>query len=798
MKPSANLSFLMIPLRSLLRRPTTSLLAVVMLGIGIGASTALFSLMAPVLLRPMGIAKGDRVVEASRRVEGQMEGVTFSFEQGLPAEEVRVQQADNHSLAAVASASVSRFVVRAEGQESSYLQGSVVSSGYFGVMGVAPFLGRAFAPEEDQQAEPQVLLGYALWQRLFGGDLQAMGQLLYVNSRPCRVLGVMPRSFVGHKLGERMDLWLPQGARREILPPKPDADASLSSSNPTLARLKPGISLAQAETAFQALGSATQNEGRWSRFKISPIHLRPSIKDRARALEARLPAPWLMLSVAGSLLLLACANVANLQLAQLESRRQEFATRLVLGARPGAILRSVLGENLLLSLGAGVLGLAFAQPFMQGIQAIRDVRINEMSLPATLSSEAFAFALSLVVLTGLAVGLLPAYQASRVQLAQVLKDASSTHTAGSRLKDALVVLQVALAMTLVTGGALVGRGLDRARGTALGYHTMGVAGARIEFPENWPTSRRNEALKSLHERVSALPGVRSASWGEGMPMEVGNMTITMIQGRPCRLQGVGPGYFGTVGLQIVGGREFTAADLEGKGRLVNQALAQQLWPGQDPVGREVAGCPVLGVVQDHTMSPEEGLHEPVLFRPILPNGFACLLFRSDAMPERIFPSIRQLLRSIDPDLPLLQITTLEAHLDRLHWNLRVASWMLGFCGLMSLVLSAMGVQSLLVFKVARQAREIGLRMALGAQQGQILRQVVLRGMQSVTLGLALGCVGAFWVGRVFHHLFVGIDPLDLQSLFRALAVLLTASLLACLLPALRAVNIQPAESLRRN
>ncbi len=798
MKPPANLSFLMIPLRSLLRRPTTSLLAVVMLAIGIGASTALFSLMAPVLLRPMGIAEGDRVVQVYRSIEGDMEGTKFAFEHGLPPDEVRVQQADNRSLAAVANASVSRFVVRAGEQDSRYLQGSVVSSGYFGVMGVTPWLGRAFTPDEDLKAEPEVLISYALWQGLFGGERQVIGKMLQVNSRPCRILGVMPRGFAGHHLGERMDLWLPEGARAEILPPNPQADGSVSSSEPTLARLRPGASLAQAEAAFRALGSGFQRGGGRPGMKASPITLSPFAKDRASVMEARLPAPWLMLSVAGSLLLLACANVANLQLAQLESRRQEFATRVVLGAKPGAIVRGVLGENLLLSLGAGVLGLALAQPFMQGIQSIRDVKVYEMTLPATLSPEAFLFAFLLVLLTGLAVGLLPAYQASRVQLAQVLKDASSTLTTGSRLKDALVVLQVALALSLMTGGALVSRGLDRARGAALGYRTAGVAGARIEFPETWPTSRRNEALKSLHERVSALPGVRSASWGEGMPMEVGKMTITVVQGRTVRLQGVGPGYFAAVGLEVVGGREFTTADLEGRGRLVNQALAQQLWPGQDPVGREFAGCPILGVVQDHAMSPKNGLHEPMLFRPIVPDEYACLLFRTDAMPERIFPSVRQILRNIDPDLPLLQITTLEAHLDRLHHHLRVASWLLGFCGLVSLVLSTMGVQSLLVFKVACQAREIGLRMALGALPGQILRQVVLRGMQSVTLGLALGCVGSFWVGRVFHHLFVGIDPLDPQSLFRALAVLLIVSLLACLLPALRAANIQPAESLRRN
>lgn len=790
--------FLLPALRGLIRRPMSTLLALLMLALGIGASTAVFSIMAPALLSPTGLGHSDRMMEVFRSVRGEMGGVTFSFERGLSHEELRTQQGGNPSIAALANASFHRFVARAGEQEARYLQGSVITSDYFKVTGVSPALGRPFTPEEDRMAEPEVLISHTLWLSLYGGERGALGRMLHVNGHPCRVVGVMPRSFLGHRLGERLDLWLPEGTRQRVVPSDPDRDPALSSSEPTLARLHPKVSVAQAEAAFQSIGAGFRDVAERPGTQVSAITLRPFDADRGRALEGRLPAPWLMLAVAGSLLLLACANVANLQLAQLEARRQEFATRISLGARPSTIVRGVLGENLLLSTLAGLLGLALAKPFMQGLLAIRDVKVYETPLLASLSVEAFLFATLLVVFAGLAVGLLPALQASRVQLAQALKDTSGALARGGRLKDALVVVQVALALALIAGGTLVGRGLNRARGTALGYRTAGVAGARIEFPDSWPKARRGEALQTLRDRVAALPSVRSASWAEGLPMEEGNLTVTMIQGMRCRLQGVGPGYFSTLGLSILQGREFTASDLGRNGRLANQALAQWLWPGQDPLDRLVNERQLIGVVADHAQSPEEGLHEPVFFRPIPPEGGTCLLFRSEVPPETLFPSVRRILRGIDPDLPLLQLTTLEAHLDRLHHDLRVASWLLGFCGVVSLVLSAMGVQSLLVFRVARQSREIGLRMALGGARQDILRLVILQGMRSVLAGLALGCLGAFWVGKTFNHLFVGLAPFDPASLLTALGVLLAASLIACLIPALRAASLDPARALRQD
>ncbi|BDU73427.1 ABC transporter permease [Mesoterricola silvestris] len=785
--------------RSFSRRPVSSLVAVLMLAMGIGASTAVFSLMAPVLLGSSGLT--GKVVEVSRRTEGNQGEVRFSFENGLSLEEMQVQQAGNPAIAALAQGSQERFVVRGEGAEARYLRASFITSAYFQVMGVAPWLGRGFTPQEDRLAEPQAILSFGLWHSLFGGDRKALGRVLQVNGHSCRVAGVLPRGFSGHLVGQRMDLWLPLGARA-ALAEAPEA-GTLTSSDPTLARLRPGFTLAQAEQAFRTLGAGFQGPAPLPGTRVGPLTLAPFAANRDLVLEERLPAPWLLLAAAGSLLLLACANVANLQLAQLEARRQEFAIRLSLGARRGAVIRAVLQEHLALSALAGGLGLVLAWPFLRGLDAIRDVKIYEVPTPVSLSPAALLFALALVLATALAVGILPAYRASRADLAQVLKDLASTHVRGTRLQDGLVIVQVALALALIAGGALVARGLARARSTALGFREAGVAGLRLEFPQAWTEQRRADARQALEARIAALPGVKAVSWAERLPMEEGILTITSLPGKAyAQVQGIGPGYFATLGLTLLQGRDFARADQPEGGRIINQTLAHQLWPGQDPLGRDLKGHPVIGVVMDHGLSTEKSVHVPAIFSPLRPSGgrnhCACLLFRTEGEPEALFASAQQVLRAVDPDLPLLKLATLSSHLDGLHHHLRVASWLLGFCGLMALLMAAMGVQALLVFRIERQTREIGLRMALGAPRGRILREVIQRGMRSVGVGLALGALGAYALGRICHHAFKGVEPLEAPSLLEALGTLLGVSLLACLLPALRAAALDPARAMRQD
>ena len=791
--------------RRLVRHPWSSALAVTMLAVGIGVSTAVFSVMAPVLLNPSGLKHGDRLVELFRTTQGHLEDATFSFETGLTVLEVREKEKADGTFKAMTMASKDRFEIRAPGKEARFVTGSFISSGYFEVLGVEPALGRRIAAGDGQVAEAGVLISHALWENQFDGNPEALGKHLWVNGHPCVIEGIFPRNFSGPVLGERMDVWAPEGSRK-ILDENSVAqrNGGYASTWPTLARLQPGVTIAQARAALGVMGGQLQPELR-PNFTVSPIGVRPAFKDRGKVLEERLPAPWVLLSVAGILLLLACANVTNLQLAQMESRRQEFAARLALGARRSAILRQVIGEQLVLSALASLLGLGIAFPMLRILEHLKEPRAYGTPLPVELSPTAILFALVLGGLCCLATALPPALQACRQNLNQLLKIGSGTLTSGSRVRDGLVMLQVGLALALVTSGTLIARSLNRARTSDLGFQPAGVAALRVEFmdPGLGGGKRNEETLRRLEERLRALPGIRTTAFANGLPMEPGRKTISSIGSLYFQIIFVGPDYFRTLGIPVLKGREFVASDLlpESRVAVANQALAQKLWPGENPVGllTRKDGKTILGVVADHGVDPGKGIHEPVLFLPrsSMLDRAGCLLFRMDGRPEAVFPLIRQMVRDVDPDLPILQLGALADHLDGLYHDLRVASWLLGLCGVVSLCLAAMGVQSLLAFQVARQTREIGIRMALGAARGEILRKVVLRGMASVLAGLALGSLGAYWLGRALHGFLTAVEPLQPGSLLAGFLVLFMASLLACLGPALRAAAVDPATAIRQ-
>jgi predicted permease len=689
-----------------------------MLAVGIGVSTAVFSVLSPVLLNPFGLWDGHRLIEVFRTTQGHLEDISFTFETGLSEPELRGQREGNGPLKAMTMASKDRFEVRAPGRDARFVTGSFISSGYCEVLGVEPVLGRRLAALGDQVAGAGVLISHALWATQFDGNPDAVGKELWVNGHPCVIEGVFPRSFSGHVLGERTDVWVAEGGRSLLDPGSiTRLKSGLMSTWPTLARLQPGATLAQARAALLVTGSPFQPALRTG-ITVSPISVRPAFHERRKVLEERLPAPWVLLSVAGILLVLACANVTNLQLAQMEARRQEFAARLALGARSSAIFRQVIGENLVIGALASLLGLGLTIPMLRILEHIKDVKAYGTPLPAELSASAILFALFLSGLCALATALPPAMKASREDLNQLLKAGSGTLAYGSRVRDGLVVLQVGLALALVTSGTLLTRSLDQARTSALGFKTAGVGALRVEFMA--PGRRNEDILLGIQERLRALPGIRATALANGLPMETGSKTISNVGNLYFQILFVGPDYFRTLGIPVLKGREFLTSDLAPVSRvaIVNQALARKVWPDEDPVGMLTRkdGKTVVGVVVDHGVEQGKSIHEPVLFLPrgSMLDRAGCLLFQMDGKPEALFPLIRHMVRDADPDLPILQLGTLAEHLDGLYHDLRVASWLLGFCGIVSLCLSAMGVQSLLAFRVTRQTRDIGLRMALGA------------------------------------------------------------------------------------
>jgi len=780
--------------RPLAQRPWSTCAMVMMLAIGIGASTAVFSLMSEVLLHPMGLKHPEQVVKLVRTNEFQFKGEKIaSSTDGPDAEEVRLQRKDNGAFLAVARVGETPCVVRGWGQEARRAKVGFASWDYFRVLDIQLALGRTFSEAEDQAGEPVVILSHRLWMTLLQGKrselFSGQGATVLVNGLPFRVIGVAPRGFEGHR--GSVEMWCPQGAQART--------ASRSYGTDGLARLKPGASLIQARAALDIIAARYKplpSEPDWA---VGKLEVEPLSLNRGKLLEGRLPSAWLLLSVSGLLLLLACANAGNLRLAELEARRQEFATRMAMGANRGALLRQVLGENLLLAILSGLLGLWMAKPMMVVLNHVGDVNVYDLPVDPVLSLDAMLMAFALVMVCALLVGLPAAIQAARANLAEVLKEGSSRITRGGRFQDALVVLQVALALLLVVCGLMVTQSLNEARKTNLGFKSDHLAALRLEFPPRVKEAQRKmQMVRTLRDRVAALPGVQGACVAGGIPMEEGNEAVMTFGKGLARIQFVGPGYFRLMGIPLLAGRDIEDTENDLKKELVSSTYAQRAWPGEDPIGKQDGK--VIGVVADHAVSQALSLHEPVVFWPMAEQFLRslCLLVRTQDRPENLFPTLRQIVREADPDMPIVRLTTLEDHLGSLHHHLRVASQLLGFCGIVSLVLAVMGVQSLMAFRVSRQAREISLRMALGAQRRTILVQVLWRGMTRVLVGLMLGSASAFALGRAFRHLLKGVEPLDTRSLVLAITVIGTASLLACLVPALRAANIAPAQALKED
>ena len=767
---------------------------VIMLALGIAGSTAVFSFLYQILLQPTRIAEPSRLVEVHQTTPPRDARFGITILGGLPFAGMQEQRAQNRAFAGIAIATNEHLGLVVTGQEARRVRTEFVSAGYFETLGVHLRMGRPFRRDEEVKAEPFVVISDRLWRRASDGDAGVLGRDVLLNGHACRVIGVAPDSFSGHELAERADVWMAWGARAAIgLEP--------AQSGTAIARLKAGVTLAQAASLAATIGDhylaglSAEQRDTVGRHRVRPFDL-----NRGALLASLLPAPWLLLTVPLLMLLLACANVANLQLADIEVRRREFASRAALGASPGALLRQVFGESLVPAFAACALGLLLAYPCMTLLQRVPTQKMNETRLDVVLQPQAGAFAVALALLSVLLVALLPATRASRANLADTLKGGAGAVVPGGRLKDGLVALQVGLALMLVTCGVLVTRSLDAARNRDLGLRPDNVVGMRLQFGTTGDARANAAKVQRLLEGARALPGVREATVSAGFPLENAAATAIGTERDGLVAAMVGADYFATLGVKIVAGREFTPEDFAAGLRvaIVNQAAAKSYWPGLDPVGRMLGKYRVVGVVADHAAFAGVDMHEPTAFvrLPAQVGTWPCVLVRTEGRPEAVISSLRQLARHVDPTAPILRIATLRDYLDGLHHNLLVASWLLGLCALASLALAAMGVHGLLAYRVTRQRREIGLRMALGAARHVVVRMVVARMLWGVLAGVAAGSAGAFLLARAFRSLFAGAGALQGGTLALSAVVLLVAALLASAGPSWKAARVEPSAALR--
>ncbi|NIR44189.1 MAG: ABC transporter permease [Gemmatimonadetes bacterium] len=803
--------------RRLVRERGFATTALLTLALGIGASTAIFSVVRTVLLEPLPYATPDRLVMIweQRPEEG---GTTW-----LSAREVMSYAQQAESFEQIAGIDL-RNANLTGGLEPERVRAAAVTASAFEALGVQALLGRTLIPANDEPgASDAVVIGHGLWQRAFGGAADVVGQTLRVNGRPRTVVGVMPASFrlpLDYREERPTELWLPLAL--DPADPGQWGDRYLNG----LGRLREGVSPARARAELARIAEgwiregfvADQGDGRLFR---NAVPLREFVTGGVRR-------PLLIVfGAVGFVLLIVCANVANLLLARADGRRREVAIRGAMGAARRRLMGQLLTENLVLStLGSG-LGVGVAYAGTRALAALHPPglpRVESVGIdPAVL-----VFSAGLALLTGLVFGLVPALQLSRTDLVGALREGGDRGTAGRegrRFRRGLVVAEMAFSVILLVGAGLLLRSFVELRRIDLGFEpdrvlTLRLSPSLADYPED---AQVVAFYRQAVDGIEALPGVVSAAAVRVLPLSstIGNWSIT-IEGRPHvreenpngDWQVVTSGYFETMGLELVSGRFLTDADREDgpMSVVINAPMAARYWPGEEALGKRFhlstddrPWMTVVGVVRPvrHNAVVEEPRTEMYLPHAQMPAevGFApygmTLLVKTEGDPMAMVGPVREVIRGLDPNLPVSDIRSMDDVVANALAQPRFTALLLGLFAALALLLAAIGIYGTISLHVSRRAHEIGIRMALGAQRGQVLGMILGQGMVLAVAGVAFGLLGAFFLTRTLGALVYEVDTLDPVTFAAVPVMLIMVALLACLNPARRAARLEPAATLRR-
>jgi len=797
-------------LRLLWRNPGFTTVALLALALGIGANTAIFSVVHATLLAPLPFHDPEQLVIVWSKIQGNR-NVTAAGNFLDWKREATVFQ----DLQAWTGGGVS---LSTDGTPEQVVA-QLTTPGLVSMMGHRFLLGRDFLPEEGEVGKDKVvLLTHRLWQRRFGGDRGIVGRQVRVDGTPHTVVGVLAP---GPADRVEQEIYVPLAFRPEQI--NHDFHWLL-----VMGRLKPGVTLAQANanmeqvTAHLAELNPRSNKG-WT-ASVEPLQNDFLSKETIAGL-------WLLLGAVGFVLLIACANVANLLLARGMARQREVAVRSSLGATRGQVFAQFITESVLLAAIGGVLGVALAKVMLSAIMALMPPFTLPSEADVRLSVPVLLFTLAASLLSGLVFGCAPAWQATRGPLVETLKEAGRSSVGGvrARLRRTFVVAEVALALTLLSGGGLAVHGLVRLMHLDLGFRSDHL----LTFFLPVPTERLREPerivafYERLAERIEALPGVVSASVSTGMPVRGTNfgMPFELVSkpvADPSQRPGVGfnmvtPEYFRTFGIQMERGRAFTREDRAGGLRVavVNQTFARRYLEGLDPLTQRlkieelVPGVSrlgptlewqIVGVSRDVRNGGPGGDAFPEIDVPFAQSPWtgSSVAVRTAADPASLQKSIAAVVRSLDPDLPMSDVKTMDQSVDEALAGHRFNAVLFGTFAGVALLLAAVGIYGVMAFTVAQRTHEIGLRMALGAGRAQVLRAVLKEGMATASLGLLLGTAGAYLVGRTLQGMWYGVKAVDPVAFGAVAALLLGSALVACLVPARRAASVDPMVALRQD
>jgi len=800
--------------RMLLKRPGLSAIAVITLALGIGANTAIFSLVNTVLLRPLPVDKPEQLVSLnSVSPSGDNNVPVFSYPN------YRDYRDRNDVLSGVLAYRFSPISVSTNGVNER-MWAYTVSGNYFEVLGVEPALGRFFTMDEDQAAgaHPVAVITYNCWQKRFGGSPSAIGKEVIVNGRTFSIIGVAKPGFHGSEISYVPEMWFPSAMISTIEPGDDYRNDRDSANFFVQGRLKPGVTAAQAEGALKSiavqLSAEYPKENENKTVVLSPPGLFGTFMR-----GPILGFAGVMMAVVGLVLLLACTNLANLLLARATERRKEIAIRLAIGASRSRLIRQLLTESLLLALLGGAIGLALAFWLVDAMAALRPPMDVPLSTNVKIDYRVLLFTGVVSAATGVLFGLLPALQTTRPDLVPALKD--ETSIAGYRrswLRNGLVVFQVSLSLLLLICAGLVLRGLQRAQLMNPGFTPH--HGIELSFDlslQGYDGTRTKTFKRQLVDRVRTLPGVQYAGVANVVPLSMSlNNNNVYVEGAPqerganipTAMTGfASPGLIEALGVDLLEGRDFTEQDGDTRPRtaLVNETFARRFWPGESAVGKRfsfegVAGpwLEVVGVLQDGKYFSLSEEPTPFVYAKLRPEdgSYLTLVVRTASDPQQMISAIRGEFQQLDSNLPVYSVKTLTEHMSLPLFPARVAAILLGSFGALALILAAIGIFGVMSYSVSQRTREIGIRMALGANAPNILRLVVGQGLKLISFGMGIGLVAAIAGTRLMSDLLYGVSATDSLTFFGIGLLLIGVAMLACYLPARRATQVDPMIALK--
>ncbi|HSR69594.1 MAG TPA: ABC transporter permease [Acidobacteriota bacterium] len=799
--------------RVLAKRPGFTAVAVLCLALGIGANSAIFSLINTFFFRPLPVEEPHRLVKMYTSLSKDFPYASYSYP------DYRDYNAESEIFKGVAAHRTLPLSVTLQG-EPELRVGELVSGNYFQVLGVRPHKGRFYLPEETVTpgTHPVAVMGYSIWMQRFAGDESVLGQSLIINGSPYTVVGIAPKGFKGLFLGLDPDFYIPLMMIEQAMPGGSGLEARGSRFLQVTARLQDGISFSQAQAAAAVVGQRLAQEYPNSNQNATPLllpqseaNLPPQFRGAAKAFSA------LLLGVVAVVLLIACANVANLLMARAAARRREISVRLAMGAGRMRLVRQLLTESMLLAVGGGAAGIGLAWISGRLLSSVQPPLQIPVSFQFPLDWRVVAFTVAAAAVTGFVFGLFPALQASRPDMVPALKG-EELGARGRRwsLGKVLVAGQVALSLVLMVSAGLFLRSLSHAEQMSPGFRTQGILLGSLDPSMNgYSQDETRNFYSTLLPRLRALPEVAQAAlvnrpsfsgfggqqWGVSVP----GYEPSPDESMSIDYNVVTPGYFETLDIALVQGRDFDSRDQADSTPviIIDEAFAERYLGGRDPIGAVVntvgAERRIIGVARNVKLSSLGEAPKPLMYlaqSQFMQNDMTAVLRARAGSGADLAPRLRDQVRRIDPNLPVFQVRVMEEQVAVALFPARAGAWLLGLFAALALSLSAMGLYGVMAFWVSRRRKEFGIRLALGADRGDLIRLVLGQGLLLALAGLALGALASLGAGSLLSGFLFGVDSFDFPT-FAAVSLILTlTAALACAFPALRAMRVNPLQALK--